>query len=1418
MADLNANKIDSMLNALNEAMEIHAQNAIKNLPFNKTELAEIVDITKRDEGWYIVWNGSTRYMAFSENTSYKMGAKVYVNIPNNNFDNQKIIVGQQVSENEQSIFFRSPLAGYQPMTDNILSMGGDNIPNEYGLVANWSGVGLIQGQQIIEIFSSDSLTENSSYSGYKYLAISANIKTALEKTTIGGNYGIKVVIEGIKKQDVTTDVVLEQRNYYLDTKNMIGSVYNFDTYYKQEALFDISDFDQLSAILVVVYQDGTFKDNENNLLPHTFRLTETADEQVRNPNIFIKDIEITFGEDAESGRDGLKLKTLNGKSYNSSQKDSLNEKNLYLEWTHLNPDTEEKQKITNRSEAVKMSDIGNYVIHWYRDSLQSTSDYTYIIESLQAEANADRAMAAYDDWKEIESGDYTDEEKQAARNKVVATFNLNLGTDYIIAANNTIEIQSRGISKIEGAISSSRTKTTPASDNLAGAYWREIATGQSQWEYNRFLPDTSRQYTRVKVIIEYWSDESISTPNPNNEGYTRIESNEIQFNNLAEIPVEDKNSRLKIEFTDKTGGNYPIYNSTTGQLLSRLEETKDRSFKAVFNDNKNQSYFNGNEILIWKIPVSNSMILMNESFYLEEELLDQNDSIFQDYGNTIAYENGYIYIKRESVNGYGSGVNVLQPYKIAPYYNKGRTTNTVWCYVIKNNEIYQTAVTLMFNQHGTCGTDYTFTLGLGPKIVDRTPEQELGQDQPPQEWVVVGPSDTALTIGDTFNGEDAYHEILFDLYNSKNEKIDLTLNQKSDIINSWTSRIEKGYYSGRNNASNLDFKTGYGENEGRVIVRAKDVSIENLKYIVLQAFVRSEVEDENNNIVLGDVEFYQYLPIHIRQKNTDWELNGSDYIIYDDKGANPTCYNDKFELISKSNNDKIADGFEIIYDDNTISETWYPYINNAGKIQTPPLYVESMTKNIALIGKNSNDAIIYTCPIVIITNKYQIPAINKWDGELLIDADGNKILASMVGAGRKNPEGNTFDGVLMGEIEYKDDYTGQIKNATGLFGYDKSERAFGFDINGEAFIGKPDVGRIYVNGSTGRITSSAREAYIIDPSDGDPRGTEINLKENYIDIQGITQSREDIGTNDENQSRIHIDTEIRTPQNGGTNAYFSVDSNRGKRLIHIANDDYYLQTEDYPSSQIEVATQDGGTTMVTRPSGLKIDLKNGSFDSKGKLTISGNSESSINFGNNNFLVDGTGKLLTKNIEATGGSIDNITVKTLNFQNLDSNGNPTGTLTTGIRPRWMTFVTDISGTINKSTVPVSVAITKTVYVPYSYTDHVTTTVPINASGLFQAPGKPISGSITGGGAYLTVSSETSPFFIETPGDAISVSVTGTQIASLNVATTKYDSAEYTDTWRGQTDYEVVTSISLKVSKVSMWALTNNSATTSTVTIE
>jgi len=90
--------IQDYLNSLNEAMAIHAKKAIEGLEFDRTELAEIVDITNRDKGQYQVFNGSVRYYAYSENTSYTLGSKVYVTIPNNDYSQQKLIKGKYKSD------------------------------------------------------------------------------------------------------------------------------------------------------------------------------------------------------------------------------------------------------------------------------------------------------------------------------------------------------------------------------------------------------------------------------------------------------------------------------------------------------------------------------------------------------------------------------------------------------------------------------------------------------------------------------------------------------------------------------------------------------------------------------------------------------------------------------------------------------------------------------------------------------------------------------------------------------------------------------------------------------------------------------------------------------------------------------------------------------------------------------------------------------------------------------------------------------------------------------------------------------------------------------------------------------------------------------------------------------------------------
>jgi hypothetical protein len=84
----------------------------------------------------------------------------------------------------------------------------------------------------------------------------------------------------------------------------------------------------------------------------------------------------------------------------------------------------------------------------------------------------------------------------------------------------------------------------------------------------------------------------------------------------------------------------------------------------------------------------------------------------------------------------------------------------------------------------------------------------------------------------------------------------------------------------------------------------------------------------------------------------------------------------------------------------------------------------------------------------------------------------------MVGAGRKN-EDNSFSGVLMGEIELntnvpimKDNLGEGRHSGLGLYGFHEGQQAFGFNIDGTAFIGKSGGGRIMFDGNNGFIASA----------------------------------------------------------------------------------------------------------------------------------------------------------------------------------------------------------------------------------------------------------------------------------------------------------------------------------------------------------
>jgi len=94
--------------------------------------------------------------------------------------------------------------------------------------------------------------------------------------------------------------------------------------------------------------------------------------------------------------------------------------------------------------------------------------------------------------------------------------------------------------------------------------------------------------------------------------------------------------------------------------------------------------------------------------------------------------------------------------------------------------------------------------------------------------------------------------------------------------------------------------------------------------------------------------------------------------------------------------------------------------------------------------------------------------LNAWDGELTIDEKNGTILASMVGAGKKERD-NTFSGVLMGDVAAKAEDASMGQGTQGVFGFNHGEQAFAFKNDGTGFIGKANKGRILFDGNKSTI-------------------------------------------------------------------------------------------------------------------------------------------------------------------------------------------------------------------------------------------------------------------------------------------------------------------------------------------------------------
>lgn len=301
-------EIEQITQSLIDGMQAIIQGNNSKLQFDRTIKATIINNDEKTKGCYVVDDGSTTFYAYSDNTSYPNKAQVYVKIPNNDFNNVKLIIGRCELDGNDRYVYTSPLDTFVEGDGKTYMFNPPSPQN--GLLAN----GDPDFQNVTEKFEVN-------LAGYTTMGLSAEFMSWLKnRNLIKGNYGIVVSLFAGE----------EQFNYYLDSSKMYGDIYNFETYYKQDMTFDISNVsDKIDSAMITFYQ-------LDNFISRGYEVPYIIEDNYKDfKDLFVRNIILSFGYDeSDFPDDKIVLSTTGNLQYDSSVSDENYTRNLKAKWCH----------------------------------------------------------------------------------------------------------------------------------------------------------------------------------------------------------------------------------------------------------------------------------------------------------------------------------------------------------------------------------------------------------------------------------------------------------------------------------------------------------------------------------------------------------------------------------------------------------------------------------------------------------------------------------------------------------------------------------------------------------------------------------------------------------------------------------------------------------------------------------------------------------------------------------------------------------------------------------------------------------------------------------------------------------------------------------------------------------------------------
>ena len=346
-----------------KAVDIIVSKKLESINFDSTIIATIVDNSEAEQYKYICSNGSSQFVAYAKETNYKINESVYVTIPNNDYDQQKIIIGKYVAKDAKPYIFKQPFETIIDISGNLIKT---NEIIAQSLLANNENI----NEENYDEITLWQTTFPEGYAGFDRLGLQAQFRSwiASYETSIG-DYGLKLYISSDMGTVINKENPLKVTEIKFSSLNMYGNPYNFQSYMEQEAVYDISELGNIYKMQLVFYQTPkSFKDKNGNLIPY-----QTITKNRLPNNLFVKDPYICLGYNLSDFQDEqVIISTLDPKTYiiDDNIPSADISKYIRLRWLHKF----ENGDIQVVNESSKLSD---YDIRWYRYELGSPSADEY---------------------------------------------------------------------------------------------------------------------------------------------------------------------------------------------------------------------------------------------------------------------------------------------------------------------------------------------------------------------------------------------------------------------------------------------------------------------------------------------------------------------------------------------------------------------------------------------------------------------------------------------------------------------------------------------------------------------------------------------------------------------------------------------------------------------------------------------------------------------------------------------------------------------------------------------------------------------------------------------------------------------------------------------------------------------------------